>query len=261
MRYEEKLLILISLTGLIAILSSTASKSPTLPLFAESLGADPSQIGLIASASTITGIVVNVLAGGLSDIYGRRKLLLLSGFFFASSPFLYLLVDDPLKLLIVRVYHGVATAVFTPVAIAVISDLYREKRGEYIGYFSSATLIGRLIAPTMAGTFITLYSFYGTYLVCGLLGLTTLILIIPFPETRIETSKGSRQNTKGFTRVLGDERIILAGVIMAITYFSMQSIETFLPLYLEMHGVIEWMIGLVFTIQIKHISSTETTCW
>ena len=76
---------LLSAAGLVAILSSTASKSPTFPLFAEHLGAEADEIGLIAAASTITGIVVNITAGTLSDLYGRRKLLILSVFLHNSS--------------------------------------------------------------------------------------------------------------------------------------------------------------------------------
>ena len=81
---KHSALLLLSAAGLLAILSSTASKSPMLPLFAEYLGAGPSEIGLIAAASTIIGIVVNVTAGTLSDVYGKRKPLILSGFFFAT---------------------------------------------------------------------------------------------------------------------------------------------------------------------------------
>jgi len=83
-------------------------------------------------------------------------------------------VLEPWQLVIVRVYHGVATAVFTPVAIAAIADIYRERRGEMMGYFSSATLFGRLLAPSIAGTAITLYSFHGTYILCGLFGVAAL---------------------------------------------------------------------------------------
>jgi len=92
------------------------------------------------------------------------KMLLLSGFFFASPPFPYLLVNRSWQLIIVRIYHGIATAIFTPVAIAAIADVYRERRGEMMGYFSSATLLGRLMAPSIAGTVITLYSFHTTYM-------------------------------------------------------------------------------------------------
>ncbi len=69
----RKLLVLLCITGFFAILSSTMSKSPTLSLYAEQLGLSPSEIGLIAAASTITGIFTNVIAGNLSDVYGRKN--------------------------------------------------------------------------------------------------------------------------------------------------------------------------------------------
>ncbi|MCD6312254.1 MAG: MFS transporter [Thaumarchaeota archaeon] len=82
------------------------SKSPTLPLFAQSLGLSESEIGLVAATSTIIGIVVNFSAGALSDIYGRKKLLVASGLFFASAPFLYLATTNAWQLALVRAYHG-----------------------------------------------------------------------------------------------------------------------------------------------------------
>jgi hypothetical protein len=51
--------ILIALTGGLAILSSTMSKTPVLPLFAQALGASPTEIGWIVVASTIPGILVS----------------------------------------------------------------------------------------------------------------------------------------------------------------------------------------------------------
>ncbi len=152
----SKAFLALSASGLLAILSSTMSKSPTLPLFAQSLGLSESEIGLVAAASTVTGIVVNFVAGAFSDIYGRKKMLITAGFFFASAPFLYLFVADAWQLALVRVYHGVATAAFTPVAMALIADMYKSRRGEMMGYFSSATLIGRLAAPITAGAILSL---------------------------------------------------------------------------------------------------------
>lgn len=183
----RKLLLALSVAGFLAILSSTASKSPTLPLFAKELGAGPGEIGIIAAASTITGIVVNVVAGTLSDVYGRKALLIASGFFLASAPFLYLLVTNPLQLIAVRVYHGVATAVFTPVAAAAVADAYAERRGEAMGLLSSATLVGRLIAPFSAGLFISFYSFRGAYLFCAAVGVAAFITLTtapPLPRPR-----------------------------------------------------------------------------
>jgi len=250
---ERRVLILLSIAGLVAILSSTASKSPTLPLFAEYLGAKSSEMGVIAAASTLVGIVVNVTAGALSDIYGRRKNAPNIRFFFASSPFLYLLVREPWQLIIVRVYHGVATAVFTPAAIAAIADIYHERRGEMMGYFSSATLLGRLMASSIAGTMITLYSFYATYMLCGVFGIIALIVLLGFPETSKVRSTRRKVNVR-LLSILTNVRIIAASCIMALTYFAMQSIETFLPLYMETLKVESWLIGVTFTIELAVIA-------
>ena len=59
--------------GVFAIFSSTMAKSPTLSLFAKSLGTGTAEIGVIAAASTVVGIFTNVAAGTLSDIYGRKR--------------------------------------------------------------------------------------------------------------------------------------------------------------------------------------------
>ena len=79
-------------TGLMALFSSTMSKSPVLPLFADRLGASAADIGLIAAASTVVGIVVSLPAGALSDLWGRRRVILLAMVVFASAPFSYLVV-------------------------------------------------------------------------------------------------------------------------------------------------------------------------
>ena len=129
--------------GAFAILSSTMSKNPVLNPFAISLGTPTDLTGIIAAASTIPGILVSLPAASLSDILGRRKMLLFSTFVFASAPFLYLFVTNWWQLALVRFYHGFATAIFVPVAEATIAEHYPAKRGERISTFNSATAVGR----------------------------------------------------------------------------------------------------------------------
>ncbi len=242
--------------GFFAIASSTMSKSPTLPLFAESLGLHSSEIGLVAAASTITGIIVNLVTGTFSDLYGRKKLLVASGVFFATAPFMYLFVNDSLGLTFVRVYHGIATATFMPVSLATVADMYVEDRGEKIGLFSSATLLGRLLAPTAAGLLIAFKGFSEAYFICGIIGVFTLILltIMPQPKRKVSnkatTLKGKREKKLNFRDVILNTQLLLLGLINATIYFSMQGLETFLPLYLEKFSVETWKIGVLFTVQL-----------
>jgi MFS family permease len=121
--------------GLLAIFSSTVSKSPVLPLFASYLGADPVGVGGIAAISAFTGIVASIPAGLLSDRWGRKRMLLFSVLVFSTAPFLYLIVTHLWQLALVRFYHGLATAIFIPVAMALVSDLFQQGRGEKLGWF------------------------------------------------------------------------------------------------------------------------------
>ena len=124
---RESIFLTLCTMGLFAILSSTMSKNPVLNPFATSLGTPEVWSGFVAAASTIPGILISLPAASLSDIYGRKKFLLIAGFVFASAPFLYLLITVWWQLILVRFYHGFATAIFIPVAEASIAELAPSK--------------------------------------------------------------------------------------------------------------------------------------
>ena len=60
----------------LAYCSYAMCRLPVLPLYARSLGASPQMVGLVVGASTITGVLLKLPAGALSDVFGRKVLLL-----------------------------------------------------------------------------------------------------------------------------------------------------------------------------------------
>ncbi len=56
--------------------------------------------------------------------------------------------------------------------------------------------------------------------------------------------------TREIFRVLLSGEVAVAGAIMAVVYFAMQSLETFLPIYMGSLRVESWLIGAVFTIEL-----------
>ena len=70
----------------LARLSYQMARSPVLPRFAESLGAAPELIGIIVAASTVTGVLFKLPAGALSDLLGRRRVMLLGAVFLPFRP-------------------------------------------------------------------------------------------------------------------------------------------------------------------------------
>lgn len=256
---------LLCATGLFALFSSTISKSPVLPLFATSLGADPSGVGLVASVSAFMGVVASIPAGILSDRWGRRRMLLASSFVFATAPFLYFLVTDIWQLAAVRFYHGLATAVFVPVGMALVSDLFHQERGEKMGWFSTSTLLGRFIAPLAGGGILgalaadPAFSYRIVYLVCGIAGVIMFVLALHIPET--STLKTNNRRWKDtfitFRSVISNRAIVITALVEAAILFAYGTFETFLPLYALQSGLSAYEIGVFLSSHVITLALTK----
>jgi len=254
--------------GGLAIFSSTMAKNPVLPLFIRALDVPIDTVGFIAAASTVVGIIVSLPAGVLSDIIGRRRVILLAAVVFASAPFLYLLVSLPWHLVLVRVYHGLATAILGPVAMAAVADTFDERRGERMAWYSSATMVGRFLAPFAGGALIfgeTLSDFHRVYLATGVIGALALVAALRLPLTR--TASGSVGKTlrreqgeiwQDIKAILTHRGILATSAIEAVQYFAFGCLEVFLPIYLhEEAGFSPLQIGVLFTIQIVAATLTK----
>jgi MFS family permease len=241
--------IMLCLVGFSARLGYQMGRPPVLPRFAEALDAQSWLIGLIVGASTITGVFVKFPAGTLSDMLGRRRMLLLGAVFFAFPPFLYLLVQEPYTLLALRFIHGFATAIFSPVASAAVVDLFQKERGEKLGWFASASEVGSAFGPLFGGLILAafvapgLFKFQVIYLIVGAMGVSTLLLAIilpigqasrgPGPAGVAEGPRAGRweQFTRGMGEVLGNRAILIASSVESALFLGVGALLGFLPLY------------------------------
>ncbi len=255
---------LLCLMGALAIFSSTMAKNPALPLLIRSLGVPVSTVGFIAAASTVVGIVVSLPAGLLSDVVGRRRVLLAAAAIFATAPFLYLLVTSPWQLVLVRIYHGLATAILGPVAMAAVADTFQEGRGERLGWYSSATMVGRFLAPLVGGLLIFGDDFRWVYVADGVAGVLALVaaLRLPLAGSRTVSMRDSLRQRGRYREELSfifrHGGILATSGIEAVQYFAFGCLETYLPIYLnENLGYPAWKIGLLFTAQVLAASGAK----
>lgn len=252
-------------TGFFAIFSSTISKSPVLPLFASSLGADPAGVGAVASVSAFTGIVASIPAGILADRIGKRRMLLISLLIFSTAPFLYLMVRELWHLALVRFYHGFATAIFVPVAMASVAGLYQGERGEKIGWFSTATLLGRFLAPLAGGGIIAFFmTAFGSgvqavYLVCASAGLIGLLLFwrVRSDESTKAPKAGWSESFASFREIVSDRRILITAAVEAAILFAYGTFETFLPLAAVAANLSPAEVGIFLSSQVITLALTK----
>lgn len=256
----------LSLIGFFAIFSTTISKNPVLPLYATALGATDTLLGLIAAISPLAGILFSFPVGVLSDRLGRRRLLVASGIVFLISPLLYLLVADPVALIPIRFFHGTATAILGPVVSAIIAERFPATKGEMLGTYSSATLVGRTLAPLAGGVIISAFMFMPgaapyrvVYIAAAVAAVPVLVLILRYRDER-ETA----QEIPGFSVFRESLRAFLTNASLrataladTATYFAFGAVETFLPVYLLALGFAAWQIGAIFAVQVLVIAATK----
>jgi MFS family permease len=254
--------VLLCIMGGLAIFSSTMAKSPVLPLFAGSLGIPDKTLGFVAAASTVVGILVSFPAATLSDFVGRRRLLLIAAFVFATAPFGYLFVHNIWSLVLVRVYHGLATAILGPIAMAAVADTYSTGRGEKMAWYSSATMVGRFLAPLLGGALIMGSNYHWVYLVDGILGVLALAaaMFITFPQkTVVPVVKREKRNLgREIITIVTHRGILSTSLVEAVQYFAYGAIETYLPRYLTENSKFTTLeIGSLFTGQIVVVALTK----
>jgi MFS family permease len=254
------------LLGFFAIFSTTISKNPVLPLFSQALGAGDAVIGLVAAVSPLAGILFSFPVGVLSDNLGRRRLLVLSGLVFLIAPLLYLFITDPFWLIPVRFFHGTATAILGPVISAVIAERFPANKGGMIGQYSSATLIGRTIAPLAGGIIISYFAFTPglvpyrmVYVAAALAAAPVFYLTLTYREEQPGSLDipGFSVFNESLVTFIANRRLRATAMADMATYFAFGAFETFLPIFLFALHFEAYRIGIIFAVQVLIIAVTK----
>jgi MFS transporter, DHA1 family, multidrug resistance protein len=248
--------VLICTVGIFCFISYNMVRMPALSLFAESLGASPERIGLIVSVSTLTGVLLKLPSGALSDIYGRRVLLRIGVVAFGLPPFLYLFITDLNALTALRFLHGLATAIFAPSALATVAELYRERRGAALGTYTACTQSGSLLGPFLGGYLIHAAGFSTAFVTAGVFGCIGMVL---FYSLHLDVSVPQRKEQgmavvlfemwKGFAAVAKNKKVLITSVTDAAKMIANGALMAFLPLYGISAGLNPGEVGLLFTVQ------------
>ncbi len=247
---------LICTVGIFSFISYNMVRMPALSLFSESLGASPERIGLIVSVSTLTGVLLKLPSGALSDIYGRRLLLKIGVVAFGLPPFLYPFITDLDALTALRFLHGLATAIFAPSALATVAELYRERRGAALGTYTACMQSGSLLGPFLGGYLIHEAGFSTAFITSGIFGCIGMLL---FYSLHLDVAVPQRKEQgmavvlsemwKGFAAVAKNRKVLITSITDAAKMIANGALMAFLPLYGVSAGLNPGEVGLLFTVQ------------
>lgn len=247
---------LVCLVGCLGRLSYEMIRSPITPLYAKHLGAPVQTIGLIVAAVTMTGIVVKMPAGALSDVFGFRRLMMAGAVVKAAAPFLYLLAFVWPALLVVRFVHGFATALYSPPASAFVSKTYPDSRGRKLGIYNAAENVGIVAGPVLGGLVLslTMSNFRLAFIIGGGIGVLALIAMARVPKSPMlglvsaapkPIREALGEAVTGVRRVFADRRIRIVSFVEAGMWLGIGSLQAYLPIYALAVGIRAWQIGIL----------------
>ncbi len=211
---------------------SVGALIPTLPLYVEGpLGGGDVAVGIGIGAFSLSAVLLRPFSGRLSDLRGRRVLIVTGAALVTVSVAGYVFVTALVPLLILRLVTGAGEAFFYVGAAAAINDIAPdERRGEALSFFSLALYAGLAIGPVLGELVLDGDRFDAAWLLSAGAALLALVLGWKVPDTR------PAGVTRGSAPLL-HRAALLPGTVLAASVWGLAGFSTFVPLYARELGL------------------------
>ncbi|MDM5326595.1 MDR family MFS transporter [Neobacillus sp. CF12] len=186
------------------------------------------------------------LYGKLSDMYGRKKLLIIAVTLFTIGSILCGLANSMVMLIIFRGIQGLGAGGMIPLSMIIVGDLFTiEKRGKIQAVFSGIWALSSIIGPILGSFFVETLTWRWIFFINIPIGIASVLCLIPYKEETVY--KKTHIDYKGFflfgisitllllsTSLSNPTWYIISGVIALILFVLVERKEQhpFLPVSL-----------------------------
>jgi EmrB/QacA subfamily drug resistance transporter len=183
-------------------------------------------------------VIAMPIAGKISDMYGRKKVFLISAVVFTVSSLCCGFAGNMVLLLLPRFIQALGGGAFMPSATGIVSDHFGRERDRAVGMFTSIMPVGGIIGPILGGFFVSYWSWRGIFLVNVPIGIVLIVLAAKFIPAS-STRPTSRIDIRGIA-------LLAAGIAIAmfgITYLGSGRIPLYSPVFLGCEAVAVLVLG------------------
>lgn len=214
---------------------------PFLPIFLHSsLGVNEhleAWSGISFGITFLASALISPYWGSLADKYGRKPMLIRSGYSLAVLYFLTYFINDPYLFVVLRIFQGLLAG-FVPASIALVATNTPEKHVGYaLGVMATSGATGGIIGPLVGGVVSHMWGNREAFLFSGAVVLiAALIATFLVRETNLNRS-GTRSNVREDLRsaIANKSLMSILGLSLIVT-MSVMLLEPLLTVYVLQLG-------------------------
>jgi MFS family permease len=177
--YAWKMLAILSCIATMVMYAETML-IPAIPDLIRDFHVSYSMSSWILTSYLIAGAVMTPIAGKLSDIYGRKKILLIIMVIYALGVSMAGFASDIYFMIFARAVQGIGMSMF-PIAFGMIRDQFpREKISIGQGVITSMFASGAVLGLTVGGIIVQDYGWHNTFFTIIPIAIALLLIIWRF---------------------------------------------------------------------------------
>jgi MFS family permease len=172
---------------LLAVMFSETMLLPAIPEIMKDFNIPYNTAIWVFSAYLIVAAVMTPISGRLSDIYGKKKILLVLLILYTAGIIAGGFTNSISTLLISRIVQGVGLAA-VPVAFSILRDVFPVKKLSIaIGVFSSAYSAGSVLGLLFGASIIQSFGWHSTFfLIAPVAAIVTTIIAMFVPSSKAQ---------------------------------------------------------------------------
>lgn len=165
-----------------------SSLIPIFPVYFKSHGMTAIMVGFLLSLYAITKALVHIPSSFVLDKFYKDRILEFCFLLFGILFIFYYLSNKVISFAIIRFIEGVVAGISFPVIYSLLSsNIKQNKRGEYMGIFTTISSLGLAVGPLLTGMFIKLnIATNKTFLIAAILSFLGSGLIYVFYDHKDE---------------------------------------------------------------------------
>jgi len=184
-----------------------------LPTLARELSATTSQLQWMVDAYVLVFAGLLLVAGALSDRYGRKLALLAGLAIFGLGSVVSAFVTTADQLILARAFMGIGAALTMPATLSIIANVFPdEERPKAIAVWSAVSGLGIVVGPILGGWLVESFTWSSIFLVnvpVVIAGMVATWFVVP--ESRAE--KAPRLDPVGALLSVGGLVALVYGII------------------------------------------------